>query len=158
MANPMKIAKLISKQVKKRDAVRTAVRKKSYSAAPAKAKFLTPTTGKVKAIKRAKEFDISVGLAGSKKNGRLAFSEYNYFGNKVVAKGGKNSKKFAKLNKATMIDTGLDLGVSPGRAPAAKSRKVSNKTLQKSKATMVPRTRSIPYKSTSKIPVKRRGR
>ena len=121
-------------------------------------KAVQKTAGKIKAIKRAKESDISVGLAGSKKNGRLAFSEYNYFGDKVITKGGKNSKKFAKLNKATIIHTGLNLGVSPGRVPAAKSRKVSNKTLQKSKATMVPRTRNIPYKSTSKIPVKRRGK
>lgn len=121
-------------------------------------KAVQKTAGKKKAIKRAKESNISVGLAGSKKNGRLAFSEYNYFGNKVTTKGGKNSKKFAKLNKATMSYTAADLGVSPGRVPAAKSRKVSNKTLQKSKATMVPRTRSIPYKSTSKIPKKRRGK
>ena len=55
----MKIAKLVSKQVKKRDAITTAVRKKSYSAAPAKAKFLTPTTGKKRASirnARVKEF------------------------------------------------------------------------------------------------------
>jgi hypothetical protein len=59
MANPMKIAKLVSKQVKKRDAIMTTVRKKAYSAAPAKAKFLTPTTGKKKASirnARVKEF------------------------------------------------------------------------------------------------------
>jgi hypothetical protein len=96
MANPMKIAKLISKQVKKRDAVRTAVRKKSYSAAPAKAKFLTPTTGKVKATKRnagVKEFmdPITKGknknfvkdankktLPGASKSSRASVKEANF--------------------------------------------------------------------------------
>ena len=121
-------------------------------------KAVQKTAGKIKAIKRAKESDISVGLAGSKKNGRLAFSEYNYFGDKVITKGGKNSKRFAKLNKASMLSTGRALGVKTGNVPAQKTRKISEKTLQKSKATMVPRTRSIPYKSTSKIPVKRRGK
>lgn len=116
------------------------------------------TTGKAKAIKRAKESDISVGLTGSKKNGRLAFREQNYFGDDVITRGGKNSKKFAKSNKALMLSTGGALGVKTGRVPAQKSRKVSEKTLQKSQATMVPRTRSIPFKSKSKIPVKRRGK
>jgi hypothetical protein len=55
MANPIKIAKLISKQVKKRDAIRTSVRKKAYSAAPANVKSLTPTVGKKKAAKRNAE-------------------------------------------------------------------------------------------------------
>ena len=115
------------------------------------------TTGKAKAIKRAKESDISVGLAGSKKNGKLAFREQNYFGDDVIAKGGKNSKKFAKINKASMLSTGRALGVKTGRVTAQKSRKVSEKTLQKSQATMVPRTRSIPFKSKSKVPTKKRG-
>lgn len=121
-------------------------------------KAISKTAGKAKAIKRAKESNIGVGLAGSKKNGKLAFTEYNYFGNQVTTKGGKNSKKFAKLNKASMLSTANELGVKTGRVPAQKSRKVSEKTLQKTQSTMVPRTRSIPFKSKSKIPVKRRGR
>ena len=66
----MKIAKLVSKQVKKRDAIRTAIRKKSYSAAPAKAKLLTPTTGKKKANirnARVKEFMDPI-IKGKNKN------------------------------------------------------------------------------------------
>ena len=54
-----------------------------------------------------------------------------------------------------MLSTGRALGVKTGRVTAQKSRKVSEKTLQKSQATMVPRTRSIPFKSKSKIPVKK---
>lgn len=114
------------------------------------------TTGKTKAIKRAKESNIGVGLIGGKR--KLAFTEYNYFGNPVTTKGGKNSKKFAKPNKEIMLSTAGEVGVKAGRIPAAKSRKVSKKTLQKTEATMVPRVRGASWKNKFEVPVKRRGR
>lgn len=49
MANPIKIAKVVSKQIKKRDAVRDSVRKKAYSAAPSNLKSVA---GKKKAVER----------------------------------------------------------------------------------------------------------
>lgn len=70
MPNPIKIAKLVSKQVKKRDAARTAVRKKSYSAAPAKAKFLTPTTGKRKVDRKVGILDT---IAEHRTGGNLGY-------------------------------------------------------------------------------------
>ena len=97
----MKIAKLISKQVKKRDAVRTAVRKKSYSAAPAKAKFLTPTTGKIKSVEKREiakmKSNTMSGVGGSKVFSKATSNKK--LGASVRAGRGFNPSKVKKMVK-----------------------------------------------------------
>ena len=123
MANPMKIVKAVKKI----------------------------TTGKAKAIERAKKSGIDASI---NKSGKLKLSEYTYFGNPVSSTGGKNSKRFAKLNQANNRQTGGEVGASAGRNPAVKSRGLGVKKMKNTKGTMVQRVVYKTLKDTPRVAIK----
>jgi len=153
MANPLKVVTGVKRLVVGSN---KSVKKNKFVGKKLEQAFGTReiTTGKAKAAKRAIKTGMNVS---TNKSGKLKFSEYNYFGNSISATGGKNSKQFARINKKQNIDTAIDLGVKPGRLPAAKSRDLNPKKIKNTKGSMVPRLRYKNLKSTSKVPTKKRG-
>lgn len=140
MANPIKIAKLVSKQVKKRDAIRTEVRKKAYSAAPLNVKS---STGKAKVNKKVEKLD---AIADARTYGNIG---YIYKKGKLIEKDNNHSPVKVKPRALTKVTK-----------RALRSDKNLTKTINKiakSQGQAI-KPNAVAFSRVPKVPVKKRGK
>ena len=142
MANPIKIAKLVSKQVKKRDAIRTAVRKKSYSAAPTNVKS---TTGNKKLWNKVNNLSSAV----SNRTGDNVM---------VIYQKGKIKDAFGNFPPIKTKTRSVTKKAKQMLPSDKKTSKDVNKIIKKRGNAVKPNELLFSKRSVNKVPVKKRGK